>query len=132
MNATGVGAVAGVPLNVASAGLIATGQALAWAARRPNYAGFRANALGLLRKDLADRLATYVAVTDDRFRSFTENDSGERMAKIARVDLSGRRWWWFRVPHPGPIAQCAHPVGSAGRSPSHSTADPPHHRSHGR
>ena len=64
-----------------------------------------ANALGLLRKDLADRLATYVAVTDDRFRSFTENDSGERLAKIARVDLSGRGWWWFRIPTSGPIVQ---------------------------
>jgi hypothetical protein len=64
-----------------------------------------ANALSRLRKDLADRLADYVSVTDDRFRSFTQDDSGERMAKIARVDLSGRGWWWFRVPTSGPIAQ---------------------------
>jgi hypothetical protein len=64
-----------------------------------------ANALGQLRKDLAERLAAYVSVADDRFRSFTKDDSGERLAKIAHVDLAGRGWWWFRVPTSGPIAQ---------------------------
>ncbi len=64
-----------------------------------------AAALGRLREDLADRLATYVSEADDRFRSFTKDDSGERMAKIAHVDLSGRGWWWFRIPTSGPIAE---------------------------
>ncbi|MDQ3788230.1 MAG: hypothetical protein M3422_13440 [Actinomycetota bacterium] len=66
---------------------------------------FVADALGRLRKDLADRLAIYISEADDRFRSFTNDDSGERMAEIAEVDLSGRGWWWFRVPTSGPIAE---------------------------
>jgi hypothetical protein len=64
---------------------------------------FVENALSKLRPELVDKVRDYVATTDDRFRSFTSDDSGERMAKIAHVDLDGRSWWWFRVPTSGPI-----------------------------
>jgi hypothetical protein len=57
-----------------------------------------------LRPALSKRLEQHIAETDDRFRSFTVEDSGRRMARIAAVDLAGRDWWWFRVPASGPIA----------------------------
>jgi hypothetical protein len=63
------------------------------------------NVLKKLSSTLAAKLRPYVDAADDRFRSFTVDDSGERMAKIAVVDLTGRSWWWFRVPDSGPIAQ---------------------------
>jgi hypothetical protein len=66
---------------------------------------FVEDALNQLRPELARRLRAYVTVADERFRSFTGTDSGERMGRIARVDPTGRGWWWFRVPVDGPIAQ---------------------------
>jgi hypothetical protein len=63
------------------------------------------NVLKKLSPALAAKLRSYVDAADDRFRSFTVDDSGERMAKIAVVDMTGRSWWWFRVPDSGPIAQ---------------------------
>jgi hypothetical protein len=62
-------------------------------------------ALNTLPSTLATKLRTYVDTSDAVFRSFTIDDSGERMAKIASVDVAGRGWWWFRVPDSGPIAQ---------------------------
>ncbi|WP_156365058.1 hypothetical protein [Sciscionella sediminilitoris] len=47
----------------------------------------------------------YVAEADERYRGFTVEDSGERMAKIAQVEVSERGWWSFRVPDSGPITQ---------------------------
>lgn len=61
--------------------------------------------LDQLRLSLRERLERYVARTDERFRSFTVHDSGQRMAAIAEVDVAGRSWWWFRVPGSGPIAE---------------------------
>lgn len=66
---------------------------------------FVEDALSRLRPELAGKVRRYVAKADDRFRSFTADDSGERMAKIAGVDMAGRGWWWFRVPTSGPIVQ---------------------------
>lgn len=71
---------------------------------------FVEHALKLLRPELADKLRRYVAVADSRFRSFTADDSGERMAKIAGIDTAEistatRGWWWFRVPVSGPIVE---------------------------
>lgn len=66
---------------------------------------FVADALDRLRPELADKVRQYVAKTDDRFRSFTAEDSGERMAKIAQVDMTNLGLWWFRVPTSGPIVQ---------------------------
>jgi hypothetical protein len=66
---------------------------------------FVENALNLLRPELADKVRRYVTKTDDRFRSYTTDDSGERMAKIANVQPAGRGWWWFRVPTSGPIVE---------------------------
>lgn len=63
------------------------------------------NALNNLPSTLATKLRPYVDASDTRFRSFTIEDSGERIAKIASVDVTGRAWWWFRVPDSGPIAQ---------------------------
>jgi hypothetical protein len=66
---------------------------------------FVEDSLSRLRPELAEKMRRYVAMPDDRFRSFTVDDSGQRMAKIAGVDVSGRSWWWFRVPADGPIAE---------------------------
>ena len=51
------------------------------------------------------KLRPYVEKTDERFRSFTIDDSGDRMARVAGVGSSGRGWWWYRVPSSGPIAE---------------------------
>lgn len=66
---------------------------------------FLEQALTRLRPVVADKLRPYVTRTDDRFRSFTEDDSGELMARIAGVEPGTRGWWWYRVPTSGPIAQ---------------------------
>ena len=42
---------------------------------------------------------------DERFRSYTVDDPAGRMGKVADVDLTGRPWWWRRVPESGPIVQ---------------------------
>ena len=63
------------------------------------------DALERLRPELADKMRQYVAKTDDLFKSFTAEDSGERMGRITGVELEGRGWWWFRVPTSGPIVQ---------------------------
>jgi hypothetical protein len=66
---------------------------------------FLEDALSRLRPELAAKIRQYVAKTDGRFRSFTADDSGDRMAKIAGISMAGRGWWWFRVPTSGPIVQ---------------------------
>ncbi len=67
--------------------------------------GFAEDAVSLLRPDLATKVRVWLAQIDDRFRSFTAEDSGERVAKVAGIDTAGRGWWWFRVPTSGPIVQ---------------------------
>jgi hypothetical protein len=62
-------------------------------------------ALNQLSPAVREKIERWVAETDDRFRSFTVDDSGQRTAKVAEVDTSGRGWWWFRVPESGPIAE---------------------------
>ncbi|MEV8610006.1 hypothetical protein AB0383_19110 [Amycolatopsis sp. NPDC051373] len=66
---------------------------------------FVEDALAGLEPELADRVRPGVTAADDLFRSFTVEDPGDRMAKVAHIDLAGRGWWWFRVPASGPIAQ---------------------------
>jgi hypothetical protein len=66
---------------------------------------FVEDALARLRPDLAGKVRRHVTTADDLFRSFTTDDPGDRIAKIARIDLAGRGWWWFRVPASGPIVQ---------------------------
>lgn len=61
--------------------------------------------LDQLRPALRARLQRFVANADSQFRSITVDDSGQRMASIADVTLSGRSWWWHRVPNSGPIAE---------------------------
>jgi hypothetical protein len=63
------------------------------------------NGLSQLRPSLKARLEQFVAEADERFRSITIEDSGERMAGIAGVDVADRSWWWHRVPRSGPIAE---------------------------
>jgi hypothetical protein len=63
-----------------------------------------ASALALLPADLATRVEKLTTSTDDRFRSFTSEDSGIRITKIAEVSPEGRGWWWYRIPTDGPIA----------------------------
>lgn len=65
---------------------------------------FLEQALARLRPVLVDKLWPYMEKTDERFRSFTSDDSGDRMARIAGVGVSGRGWWWYRVPSSGPIS----------------------------
>ncbi|HEX4249106.1 MAG TPA: hypothetical protein VH008_14685 [Pseudonocardia sp.] len=61
--------------------------------------------LAELPPSVAERMRGYIATSDEQFRSFTVDDSGDRIAKIACVDVGGRPWWWFRVPSSGPIAE---------------------------
>ncbi|MFF7637339.1 hypothetical protein ACFZB9_29930 [Kitasatospora sp. NPDC008050] len=64
-----------------------------------------AAALGKLPAALRERLEqAAVQQTDDHYRSFTVVDDGQRMARVAQLDLAGRGWWWFRTPANGPIA----------------------------
>ncbi|HEX7659607.1 MAG TPA: hypothetical protein VF444_09015 [Pseudonocardiaceae bacterium] len=63
-----------------------------------------------LRPGLAEKVRRYVTRTDERFKSFTVEDSGQRMGQIAGVRMTGRGmegrgWWWFRVPTSGPIVR---------------------------
>ncbi|WP_035847293.1 hypothetical protein [Kitasatospora azatica] len=62
-------------------------------------------ALNALPGGLRERLGGPVGAADEQFRSFTVSDSGQRIEKVAEVDLTGRSWWWFRVPSSGPIAE---------------------------
>jgi hypothetical protein len=66
---------------------------------------FLQDALEQLPATLRERLETWVAESDERFRSYTVDDPAGRMAKIAEVDLTGRPWWWRRVPDSGPITE---------------------------
>jgi hypothetical protein len=66
---------------------------------------FLDTALSRLDPVVAGKLRPYVEKTDERFRSFTVDDSGDRMARVAGVGASGRGWWWYRVPSSGPIAE---------------------------
>jgi hypothetical protein len=63
------------------------------------------DALARLRSGLARKVRRHVTTADDRFRSFTADDPGDRIAKIARIDVTGRGWWWFCVPASGLIVQ---------------------------
>ena len=49
------------------------------------------------------KVAAFVGTVDDRYRSFTVEDPSGRMGVVAVRDLTGRGWWWFRVPSTGPI-----------------------------
>jgi hypothetical protein len=66
---------------------------------------FLEDSLSKLRAPVREKMEHYVAEADERFRSFTVDDSGQRMARVAEVDMAGRSWWWFRVPTSGPIAE---------------------------
>ncbi len=66
---------------------------------------FLDTALARLGAVVADKLRPYIEKADERFRSFTMDDSGERMARVAGVGVSNRGWWWYRVPSSGPIAE---------------------------
>jgi hypothetical protein len=62
-------------------------------------------ALTALPAELRERLGGWIGAADEQYRSFTVSDSGQRIEKIAEVDVTGRSWWWFRVPASGPIAE---------------------------
>ncbi|MCU7730150.1 hypothetical protein ODJ79_41090 [Actinoplanes sp. KI2] len=66
---------------------------------------FLERALGELNASVRERLAVWVAVVDEHFRSFTVDDPDRRMGAVADVDLTCRPWWWRRVPIDGPIAE---------------------------
>jgi len=66
---------------------------------------FLERAMGQLPTALREKLAVWVAGVDGRFRSFTVDDPDGKMARIADVDLTGRPWWWRRVPDSGPIVE---------------------------
>jgi hypothetical protein len=62
-------------------------------------------ALDRLNPSVKARLETHVAAIDDQFRSYTVDDPQGRMAAVAHVDLTGKPWWWHRVPESGPIVE---------------------------
>jgi len=61
--------------------------------------------MGKLSDSVRARLGVWVTAVDERFRSFTVDDPDGRMGKVADVDLTGRPWWWRRVPVDGPIVE---------------------------
>ena len=63
------------------------------------------SAMNNLSEILGARMAGYVAEADDRFMSITVEDSGKRMGAVAELDITGRGWWWFRIPNSGPIVE---------------------------
>lgn len=62
-------------------------------------------ALEQLPPSVRARMERFVGEADERFRSSTVDDPGERIATVADVEVNGRPWWWFRVPDGGPIAE---------------------------
>ena len=66
---------------------------------------FLERSMAQLPTPLRERLTAWVAEVDERFRSYTVDDPDGKMAKIAEVDLTGRPWWWRRVPDSGPIVE---------------------------
>ncbi|MFX0573318.1 hypothetical protein [Nocardia nepalensis] len=63
------------------------------------------SAINNLPAPLGTKMTSYVSAADDRFMSITVEDSGKRMAAVANIDITGRGWWWFRVPDSGPIVE---------------------------
>ena len=65
-------------------------------------------ALGLIPTELAERLSIIASEADGRFRSFTVDDSGLRITRIANLEAPETPvpddWWWHRVPVDGPVA----------------------------
>ena len=83
-------------------------------------------ALGLIPTELAERLSIVASEVDERFRSFTIEDSGVRITRIANLEAPDtpvpNDWWWHRVPVDGPVAidlshydDAGNYVGPAGR-----------------
>ena len=83
-------------------------------------------ALGLIPTELAERLSVIASEADERFRSFTVDDSGLRITRIANLEAPETPvpddWWWHRVPVDGPVAidlshydDAGNYVGPAGR-----------------
>ena len=67
---------------------------------------FLQQALDVLPASLRERLiAGFVAVADERFRSYTVADLDGRMGRVAGIDPAGKAWWWHRVPESGPITR---------------------------
>ncbi|MFI7669290.1 hypothetical protein [Nocardia sp. NPDC049526] len=63
------------------------------------------SAINNLPARLGAKMTSYVSEADNRFMSITIEDSGKRMAAVANIDITGREWWWFRVPDSGPIVE---------------------------
>jgi hypothetical protein len=63
------------------------------------------SAMNNLSEILGAKMTGYVTEADDRFMSITVEDSGKRMAAVAELDITGRGWWWLRVPDSGPIVE---------------------------
>ena len=65
-------------------------------------------ASGLIPTELAERLSVIASEADERFRSFTVDDSGLRITRIANLEAPETPvpddWWWHRVPVDGPVA----------------------------
>ena len=61
--------------------------------------------LDVLPEPARAKVAAFVGAVDDRYRSFTVEDPSGRMGDVAVRDLTGRGWWWFRIPSTGPIVE---------------------------
>jgi hypothetical protein len=63
------------------------------------------SAVNNLPAPLGAKMMSYASDADKRFISITVEDSGKRMAAVAELDITGRGWWWLRVPDSGPIVE---------------------------
>ncbi|RJO76773.1 hypothetical protein D5S18_11000 [Nocardia panacis] len=63
------------------------------------------SAIRKLPEPVASKMNSYATGADERFMSITVEDSGKRMAAVAKIDLAGQGWWWFRIPDSGPIIE---------------------------
>ncbi|GAA5067214.1 hypothetical protein [Nocardia callitridis] len=66
---------------------------------------YLSDAMRNLVSPLSGKVLEYVANPDERYRAITVGDSGMRMAAVSRVEVSGRGWWWYRVPDSGPVLE---------------------------
>lgn len=65
---------------------------------------FLARCLDRLPEPLEGKVAGQLARYDEHFVAITREDDGRLLEQVAEEDLSGKPWWWHRIPDSGPIA----------------------------
>lgn len=52
-----------------------------------------------------NQLSAEVSRVDQRFQTATVEDTDHLLGRLLSEDVSGRSWWWHRVPTSGPIVE---------------------------